>query len=164
MPKKKTKRSKEEKDTAKHKRSYMLLEDTIQQIDDLKRVYKGKTYSEIVEIAIHDLYERNHEAIQSVFRRNKKTVYNWFALRVHQRIFKREDIKAAAQRADLTTEIYCIEAIAEKLGRDTSIDKIECAYLLEVGEEALSEYRNNPVSYTHKELWAKMIGKDEPDV
>lgn len=163
MPKKKPTISKEEKNAAKHKRSYMLSEDTIQQIDDLKRVYKGKNYSEVVEIAILDLYQRNQEAIQAVFRRDKKTVNNWFTFCVPQRIFKPKDIKAAAAWADLTPEIYCIEAIAEKLGRDAAIDRIESAYLLEVGEKALAEYRKNPISYPHDELWRKMMGEDEPD-
>jgi hypothetical protein len=154
MPRKKPIQSNEGSAAIKYKRSYMLREDTIQKLEDAKRMHKGTSLSDC---------DRHKEEIQETFQRDKKPVYNWFTLRVDQRVFKPEDITAAADQADLTPEIYCTEAILEKLGRDAAIEKVECAYLLDVGEEFLTEFKNNTVSHPRAELWRKIMSEGEPD-
>jgi hypothetical protein len=60
-------RKKKYKKPQKFKRSYMLQEDTIQRLDDIRRVYKGKALSDLLKIAIDDLYEKNKAAIIETF-------------------------------------------------------------------------------------------------
>lgn len=60
-------RKKKFKKPPKAKRSYMLREDTIQHLEDCKRIYKGKSLSEVLTIAIEEFYERRKAEIQNTF-------------------------------------------------------------------------------------------------
>ena len=63
----------------------------------------------------------NNEALKKYFSLLKgedEPGYFKFALRVHESVFSQIDIIAAAERAGLEPEEYCIRAIVEKLARD----------------------------------------------
>lgn len=63
-------RKKKYKKPAKSKRSYMLREDTILKLDDIKRVHRNKSLSEVLTIAIDDLYEKDKPAILESFNKD----------------------------------------------------------------------------------------------
>lgn len=63
-------RKKKYKKPQKFKRSYMLREDTIQRLEDIKRVYKGKSLSDVLTIAIDDLYEKRKQDIIETFNQD----------------------------------------------------------------------------------------------
>jgi hypothetical protein len=63
-------RKKKYKKPAKSKRSYMLREDTILKLDDIKRVHRNKSLSEVLTIAIDDLYDKEKQAILDSFNKD----------------------------------------------------------------------------------------------
>lgn len=60
-------RSQKFKKPKKIKRSYMLREDTIEKITDMKRIFKNDDYSDIVAKAIDELYEKHKEEVKESF-------------------------------------------------------------------------------------------------
>lgn len=63
-------RKKKYKKPAKSKRSYMLREDTILKLEDIKRVHRNKSLSDVLTIAIDDLYEKDKQAILDSFNKD----------------------------------------------------------------------------------------------
>lgn len=60
-------RKKRFKKPPKAKRSYMLREDTIQMLEDAKRMHKGASLSDVITLAIIEYYQNHKAEIQDTF-------------------------------------------------------------------------------------------------